>query len=76
MQADILKIFYDLRCDSATSLLIITHNLAILPDLADRVLVLRGGQAMEEGPLRDVFQCPRTPYTAELLQCAPSPWVQ
>jgi ABC-type dipeptide/oligopeptide/nickel transport system ATPase component len=76
IQADILKIFRDLRDASSTSLMVITHNLAILPCLADRVLVLRGGQPVEEGPLRDVFHRPRVPYTAELLQCVPAPWAQ
>jgi ABC-type glutathione transport system ATPase component len=76
MQADILQIFHDLRCDSSISLMIITHNLAILPGLADRVLVLRGGQPVEEGLLRDVFQRPRVAYTSKLLQCIPAPWVE
>lgn len=75
-QADILKIFHDLRGTSPVSLMMITHNLATLPGLADRVLVLRGGQAVEEGPLRDVFRHPRTAYTAELLRCVPAPCVQ
>jgi len=75
-QADILKIFHDLRSAWPVSLMIITHNIATLPGLADRVLILRDGQASEGGPLQDVFQRPRTAYTAELLRRVAKPCVQ
>jgi ABC-type microcin C transport system duplicated ATPase subunit YejF len=73
VQASILKIFHDLRCSSSVSLLLITHNPAILPGLADRVLVVRGGELVEEGSLQEMYCRPRAPYTAELLHRAPVP---
>jgi ABC-type glutathione transport system ATPase component len=73
--AGILQIFRDLRCTSS-ALMLITHNPAILPGLADRVVVLRGGELVEEGALPDVYRHPRMAYTAELLRSLPAPWPQ
>ena len=67
-QAEILGLFRELRSARRVSLLFITHNPEILPELADRVLVLRGGELVEEGELREVCREPRAAYTAELLQ--------
>jgi ABC-type dipeptide/oligopeptide/nickel transport system ATPase component len=74
VQADILQIFHELRSTSSTSLLFITHNPAILPGLADRVIVLRAGELVEEGGLRELYSHPGAPYTAGLLRSAPAPW--
>jgi ABC-type glutathione transport system ATPase component len=73
VQAGILRIFQDLRLTSSVSLMLITHNPAILPGLADRVLVLRGGEFVEEGILPDIYRHPRVSYTAELLRSAAVP---
>ena len=67
----IIQIFRDLRGASSVSLLFITHNPAILPGLADRVLVLRAGELVEEGTLEELCRQPREPYTAELLGAIP-----
>jgi ABC-type dipeptide/oligopeptide/nickel transport system ATPase component len=69
-QAGVLEIFRECRTVSSGSLVIITHNPAILPGLVDRILVLRGGELVEEGSARDVFYEPKTAYTAELLRSA------
>jgi ABC-type microcin C transport system duplicated ATPase subunit YejF len=69
VQASILQIFQSLRCAPAVSLMLITHNPAILPGLADRVLVLRGGELVEDGTLRDFYRNPPEPDTAELARC-------
>jgi ABC-type glutathione transport system ATPase component len=69
-QADILELFRDFQSASSASLMLITHNPAVLPGLVDRLLVLRGGELVEEGMLRDLFRHPRETYTAELLQSA------
>jgi ABC-type dipeptide/oligopeptide/nickel transport system ATPase component len=68
VQAGILNLLRDLRFTSSVSLMLITHNPAILPGLVDRVLVLRGGQLVEEGVLQDLCRRPQVPYTAELLR--------
>jgi ABC-type dipeptide/oligopeptide/nickel transport system ATPase component len=65
--AGILKIFEDLRRGSSISLLLITHNPAILPRLADRVLVLRRGELVEKGTVRELYCTPQEPYTSGLL---------
>ena len=69
-QAGVLEIFRECRTISSTSFVIITHNPAILPGLVDRVLVLRNGESVEEGPARDVLYEPKKAYTAELLRSA------
>jgi ABC-type glutathione transport system ATPase component len=69
-QARVLDIFRQLKESSALSMIFITHNPAILPGLADRVLVLRHGRIAEEGDLRAVFARPGQPYTADLLRSA------
>lgn len=74
VQEEILQIFRELRSTSSTSLLFITHNPAILPGLADRVIVLRAGELVEEGELRDVYSHPEATYTAGLLRSVPASW--
>ena len=69
-QAAVLEIFRECRTVSSTSLVIITHNPAILPGLVDRILVLRSGELIEEGAARDVLHQPKKAYTAELLRSA------
>jgi ABC-type microcin C transport system duplicated ATPase subunit YejF len=76
VEAGILEIFRELRCTSSVSLMLITHNPAILPGLADRMMVLRSGELVEEGALQDVYCHPRMAYTAELLRSLPAPWPQ
>jgi peptide/nickel transport system ATP-binding protein len=65
--AGILKILQDLKRTSSVSLILITHDPAILPGLADRVLVLRRGELVEEGTPRELYCEARDPYTSELF---------
>jgi ABC-type dipeptide/oligopeptide/nickel transport system ATPase component len=69
-QAGILELFRDLKCNLAVALILITHRPAILPGLADRLLVLRNGKLVEHGNLRDVYLNPAAAYTAGLLRSA------
>lgn len=71
IRADILRILRDLRDRLGISLLYITHDLASARYIADRILVLYGGQVMEVGPAREVVTHPAHPYTRLLLAAVP-----
>jgi peptide/nickel transport system ATP-binding protein len=71
MESEILSLLTELRTEQNMSLLIITHNPALLRGLASRVAVMYGGRVVEEGFLDRVFQEPQHPYTKALLACVP-----
>ncbi len=71
VQAQILDLLADLRRETGSSLIFITHNLGVVAEIADRVLVMYAGQVVESGPATEVFAAPRHPYTAALLAAAP-----
>ena len=71
VEADILDLILQLRRDSSTSILFISHNLAVIAKMCDRVGVLYAGRLVEEGRTGDVFNSPRHPYTVGLLRCLP-----
>jgi len=68
VEGQILAILADLKQNFGTALLLITHNLGIVAEACDRMLVMYAGQIAEEGPVRDVFADPAHPYTRELLR--------
>ncbi len=68
MQASVLQLLSQLKSGSRTSFMLITHNPAVLPRLADRVLVLHHGRLVEQGDLRDIYRHPRDSYTADLVR--------
>jgi oligopeptide/dipeptide ABC transporter ATP-binding protein len=70
-QQDILSLFRTLRKKVNLSLILITHNPALLAGLADRVIVLYAGQVAEMGPTGKVLTSPQHPYTRALLQSMP-----
>jgi peptide/nickel transport system ATP-binding protein len=67
VQAQILQLLKDARDTSGTSILFITHDLATVADLCDRVLVMYAGKIIEAGPVQEIFDNPRHPYTRALL---------
>lgn len=67
VQAEVLTLLDRLVAERGMGLLFISHDLAVTAQMTDRVLVMRRGVAVEEGPLRDVLRSPRHPYTQELL---------
>ena len=67
-QAEIIQLLKGLKQQLGMALLLITHNPALLPGLVDRVLVMYGGQVVEEGPLEKVFASPFHPYTQGLMR--------
>jgi peptide/nickel transport system ATP-binding protein len=71
VEAEVLDLIQQLRADFQSSILFISHNLAIVSKVCDRVGVLYGGTLVEEGSARDLFDNPRHPYTAGLLRCLP-----
>ena len=71
VQAQILVLLRDLVLDHGSSLLLITHDLAVVANVCEDVLVMYGGRIIEAGPTRQVFDHPRHPYTAGLLAAVP-----
>ena len=71
VEAEVLDLVAALREEFATSVLFISHNLAVIAKMCDRVGVLYAGELIEEGPAREVFDQPRHPYTVGLLRCIP-----
>ncbi|HEX6094092.1 MAG TPA: oligopeptide/dipeptide ABC transporter ATP-binding protein [Dongiaceae bacterium] len=71
VQAQILVLMRDLARQSGTSVVLVTHDLGVVADLCDRVIVLYGGRIMEDGPIDDVFYDPKHPYTKGLLRSMP-----
>jgi microcin C transport system ATP-binding protein len=73
VQAQILALLADIRARLGMSLLFITHDLGIVRRIADRVCVMNGGKIVEKGPVEQVFETPKHPYTRELLAAEPKP---
>ena len=71
VEAEVLDLIAGLREEFDTSILFISHNLAVIAKMCDRVGVLYAGELIEEGPAREVFDAPRHPYTVGLLRCIP-----
>ncbi|WP_089156313.1 dipeptide ABC transporter ATP-binding protein [Micromonospora sp. NBS 11-29] len=72
VQAQVLDLLAELRAADGTALLFISHDLGVVHHLADRVLVMRDGAVVEQGPVGDVFTLPRHDYTRSLLDALPS----
>jgi peptide/nickel transport system ATP-binding protein len=70
-QAQILDIVHDLRTRTGTAILLITHDLGVVADLADRVVVMYAGAKVEEADVYELFETPRHPYAAGLLRALP-----
>jgi len=71
VQAQILVLLRYLVVDHNSSLLLITHDLAVVANVCEDVLVMYGGRIIETGPTHEVFERPRHPYTAGLLAAVP-----
>jgi peptide/nickel transport system ATP-binding protein len=71
VEAEVLDLINALRSEFDTSLLFISHNLAVIAKMCDRVGVLYAGELVEESPAADVFRDPRHPYTVGLLRSIP-----
>jgi peptide/nickel transport system ATP-binding protein len=71
VEAEVLDLVAALREEFSTSVLFISHNLAVIAKMCERVGVLYAGRLVEEGPGSEVFRDPRHPYTVGLLRCIP-----
>jgi peptide/nickel transport system ATP-binding protein len=73
IQAQILNLLADLRRDLQLSYVLISHDLAVVRQVADAVLVMYRGRAVEVGPVESILRSPRHPYTQRLLESVPRP---
>ena len=71
IQAQIMNLLKDLQEETATAILLITHDLGVIAQMADRVAVMYLGKVVEEAPVRDIMRRPRHPYTMGLLASLP-----
>lgn len=71
VQATILELMNDLKKQIETSIIFITHDLGVIAEVADRVLVMYKGKIVEQGNVLDIFSNPQHPYTKSLLACRP-----
>ncbi len=72
IQAQILELVKELRQKLGMAIIWITHDLGVIAAVADRVMVMYGGQVAEHGPVKELFANPRHPYTRALLKTIPS----
>ena len=71
IQAQILDLMQDLKKRLGTAIILITHDLGVVAQMADRVLVIYAGRQVEEAPVRELLRSPRHPYTVGLLNAMP-----
>jgi oligopeptide/dipeptide ABC transporter ATP-binding protein len=71
IQAQIMRLLAELKRRHGMALLFITHDLALVGEIADRVAVMYAGQVVETGPVAEVLRRPMHPYTRALLECRP-----
>jgi oligopeptide/dipeptide ABC transporter ATP-binding protein len=75
VQAQVLNLLDELQKEAGTSFVFISHNMAVVRHISDRIVVLYHGRIMEEGPAEDVADRPAHPYTRSLLAAVPVPEV-
>ena len=71
VQAEILDLIRRLQRDHGTTVMLITHDMGVVAEMADRVIVMREGQAIEAAAVSDLFSAPQTAYARELLDAVP-----
>ena len=71
-QAQILDLLRQLQQQRGMAIMLITHNLGVIAEMADDVVVMYLGRVVEEGPVDDIFHAPKHPYTQALLRSIPS----
>lgn len=71
IQAQILHLMRDLQKETGTAIILITHDMGVVAEMADRVIVMQHGKIVEDNDVRPLFKNPQAPYTAELLAAVP-----
>ena len=71
VQAQILQLIKALQVEFGMGLIMVTHDLGVIAETVDRVMVMYGGRVMEEGPVQAIFDAPAHPYTRALLNSMP-----
>ena len=71
IQAQVLRLIHELKDELGTAVVLITHDLGVVAEVCDRVLVMYAGQVVEEGSVEDIFHRPAHPYTRALLRSIP-----
>jgi peptide/nickel transport system ATP-binding protein len=71
VQAQVFKLLRDLQTEIGTAIILITHNIGAIAEMADRVAVMYAGRKIEEGPVAAVLSQPSHPYTNGLIACIP-----
>lgn len=72
IQAQIMKLLKELQQEREMAMILITHDIGLVANTADRVLVMYAGQIIEEAPVEEIFANPKHPYTQALLQTVPT----
>jgi ABC-type dipeptide/oligopeptide/nickel transport system ATPase component len=71
VQAEVLELLRELRDDRGMAIVFVSHDLAVIAELCDRVAIMRSGEVVEQGPTGQVIAAPRHAYTRELLAAVP-----
>ncbi|WP_246227064.1 ATP-binding cassette domain-containing protein [Propioniciclava coleopterorum] len=71
VQAEILKLMRDLRERVSAGIILITHDMGVVADMADRIIVMKDGVVVEHGTSQEIFKNPQHPYTQQLLAAVP-----
>ena len=71
VQREVLDLLRDLQRETGTAIILITHDMGVVAEMADRVVILQAGRMVEAGAVADIFAAPRQPYTRALLAAVP-----
>ncbi|STI76861.1 glutathione transporter ATP-binding protein [Escherichia coli] len=74
IQAQILQLIKVLQKEMSMGVIFITHDMGVVAEIADRVLVMYQGEAVETGTVEQIFHAPQHPYTRALLACCSATW--
>lgn len=72
IQKQILQLIKKIQQDKSMSLMLITHDIGVVAEMADQIVVMYAGEAVEVGPVKDLIHQPKHPYTKALLNCLPA----
>jgi peptide/nickel transport system ATP-binding protein len=71
VQGEVLELLRDLQRTQGTAVILITHDMGVVAEMADRVIIMRDGRMVEQGSTHDIFERPQADYTRELLAAVP-----